>query len=67
MSVALQEGRRLLYSGHAALAIPAALQAVRYLTELRAADGTSADIAPAYLLLSEAAIREWLCATQHLE
>lgn len=63
VSVALQEGRRLLYSGHAALAIPAALQAVRYLTELQAAeDGASGDIAPAYLILSEAAIRELACA-----
>jgi tetratricopeptide (TPR) repeat protein len=61
VSVALQEGQRLLYSGHAALAIPAALQAVRYLTELGSPDvgvaGGVADIAPAYLILSEAAIQ----------
>lgn len=63
MSVALQEGQRLLYSGRAALAIPAALQAVRYLRELGSAEdggvsGDTTDIAPAYLILSEAAIRE---------
>lgn len=64
MGVALQEGRRLLYSGQAALAIPAALQAVKYLTELRSAeDGPSGDIAPAYLILSEAAIRELVAIT----
>lgn len=91
--MALEEGRRLLYSGQAFLAIPASLQvtamihskkneflktdtrrkwtiilfsllsqAVRYLTELGSTEVGGAegavDIAPAYLILSEAAIRK---------
>ena len=54
IDVSLQEGRRFLYEGHHSMAIPAALEALKFLTEVYG----NADIhlTPAYLLLAEAAI-----------
>ena len=64
MQLALQEGQQLLCLGQAHLAIPAAMQALKFLTELGAKEGGGGggggggrEIAPVYLLLSEAAIR----------
>jgi len=52
--VALQEGRRFLHEGEHALAIPAALEALKFLTELHG--GAHIQLTPAYLILAEAAI-----------
>lgn len=58
VEVALQEGKRLLHSGQASLAIAASLQAVRYLTELESSEQANVvEVGPAYLILSEAAIQ----------
>lgn len=54
IEVALQEGRRFLHEGEHALAIPAALEALKFLTELHG--GAHIQLTPAYLILAEAAI-----------
>ena len=54
MSVSLQEGRRFLCSGEPHFAIPAALGALKILTEIHG--GTHTQLTPAYLILAEAAI-----------
>ena len=54
IELALQEGKRFLHEGEHALAIPAALEALKFLTELHG--GTHIQLTPAYLILAEAAI-----------
>ena len=54
IELTLQEGRRFLHEGEHALAIPAALEALKFLTELHG--GTHIQLTPAYLILAEAAI-----------
>ena len=54
--MALQEGRRFLYEGRPELAVPAALEALRFLAELH---GEAAlQLTPAYLILAEATTGE---------
>ena len=52
--MALQEGRRFLHEGRPSLAIPAALEALKFLTEVYG--GADIQLTPAYLILAEAAI-----------
>lgn len=54
IKVAIQEGRRFLYEGRPSLAIPAALEALKFLTEVYG--GADIQLTPAYLILAEAAI-----------
>ena len=54
IDVSLQEGRRFLYEGQHSLAIPAALEALKFLTEVYG--GTAINLTSAYLILAEAAI-----------
>lgn len=50
----MQEGRRFLCEGQPRLAIPAALEALKVLTEIHG--GSHTLLTPAYLILAEAAI-----------
>lgn len=54
IDVALREGRRFLHEGLPNLAIPAALEAQKFLTEIHGS--AHIELAPAYLILAEAAI-----------
>lgn len=54
MNLALQEGRRFLCEGQPRLAIPAALEALKVLTEIHG--GSHTQLTPAYLIMAEAAI-----------
>lgn len=54
VTLALQEGRRFLCEGQPRLAIPAALEALKILTEIHG--GTHTMLTPAYLIMAEAAI-----------
>lgn len=54
MTLALQEGRRFLCEGQPRLAIPAALEALKMLTEIHGSSHTK--LTPAYLIMAEAAI-----------
>ena len=54
MNLALQEGRRFLCEGQPRLAIPAALEALKMLTEIHG--GSHTQLTPAYLIMAEAAI-----------
>ncbi|XP_064394306.1 zinc finger MYND domain-containing protein 12-like [Halichondria panicea] len=54
IEVSLQEGRRFLYEGHHSMAIPAALEALKFLTEVYG--NANIHLTPAYLILGAAAI-----------
>ncbi len=54
MKLALQEGRKFLCEDQSRLAIPAALEALKFLTEIHGA--IHVQLTPAYLILAEAAI-----------
>lgn len=60
MGVSLQEGRRFLCEGEPHFAIPAALGALKVLTEIHG--GTHTQLTPAYLILAEAAIGKLMLA-----
>ena len=54
IDLSLREGRRFLYKGQPSLALPAATEALRFMTEVYGE--ANIELTPAYLILAEAAI-----------
>ena len=54
IDLALREGRRFLYEGQPSLALPAATEALRFMTEVYGE--ADIELTPAYLILAEATI-----------
>ena len=54
IDLSLREGRRFLYEGQPSLALPAATEALRFMTEVYGE--ANIELTPAYLILAEAAI-----------